>query len=152
MPEGLTKEAIDRICELMARNRMIEAIKALRMVWPFGLKEAKDFLDPFRDNPEDLRKKLMEMADIKEGAVFENHFLRIELKREDASFRNSHDFLMEVLDNLYPNPSLDESGAAFIHAARRFATKASFDEMNKLCGELMDMATRKELTVGITKI
>lgn len=49
---------VDEINDLMTRDRVIEAIKALRYVVPMGLKEAKDYLDPYRGGGPALIDKL----------------------------------------------------------------------------------------------
>lgn len=142
MAEGLTKEAIDHICDLMELHKSIEAIKALRAAWPFGLKEAKDFLDQYRGDTNGLRNQLLQMANIKEGAVFENSYLRVELKKTGASFLETHRFLMEVLHRLNLNRDGQETAEAFMEAAELLLAEASFDDINELCARLMIFADR----------
>lgn len=145
MSEGLTKEAIDRICDFTRDYKTIDAIKALRSVWPFGLKEAVDFLKQYRDDVAGLRNRLLQMADIKEGMVFENYFLKVEVKNPGDSFRSTNDFLMNVLFNTCPNQSKSfvERRTIFLDIAERFFAEASFEEMNELCAKLMDRIARK---------
>lgn len=142
MPEGLTKEAIDHICDLMELHKIIEAIKALRMAWPFGLKDAKGFLDLYRTDPSrpdliGLRQKLLSMANLTEFTVFENQFLRIEVKKTGASLPEAHRFLLEVLSSIYPSADFKERRAAFLYTAEKILDGVSFDEMNELCASLM---------------
>lgn len=151
MQNELNKEAIDRICDLMSLHRMIDAIKALRTVWPFGLREAKDFLDRYRDDVTGLRNQLYKMADLTDGMVFENAFLRIEVKGTDISFApflETHRFLMDVLSKIGFNPEFQESHQAFMEAAELFLKMATFDEMNELCADLMKFAGNRPCRVS----
>lgn len=143
MSEGLTKEAIDQICDLMELHRWIEAIKALRMAWPFGIKEAKDFLDPYSADVTALRNKLLQMADIKEGAIFENGYLRVEVKKTGASFLEAHRFLMEVLSKLDLRPDSQEVQDAIMEIADLFPG-TSLEGINELCVRLTELVYQQQ--------
>ena len=104
---ALTKEVIDQICDSAPRS-LIDTVKQLRYAWPMGLKEATSFIRNHQASVDGLRKALYDLANLREGMVFENSVIRIELKTADASFQEIRLFLIQAMETMYPNLTLRE--------------------------------------------
>lgn len=126
---ALTKETIDEICKA-AEYGLADAVKALRYAWPIGLKEAVTFMRIHQGKG--LRDALLDMANLKEGMVFENSFLRIEFKTADASFSEIRQFLIQALEAVYPNATYKEIQEFCMHLISRLKGRPSVGELQQL--------------------
>lgn len=134
---NLTQETIDLICDYARQGNMIEAIKTLRYAWPIGLREARDFMQKYHGDVSGLRQALRQLANLKEGMVFENSYLRIELKAADATFEDIQPFLIQVLESLYPKMTTEQMQQFFLKLIGRHS-RPSVEELQRFSEGLFD--------------
>ena len=134
---ALTKESIDQIWEA-AQYGVVDTVKQLRYSWPMGLKEAITFVRKYAGNVEGLRKALCEMANLKEGMVFENSFIRIEFKTADASFQEIRQFLLQALETAYPKLSFEEVQEFCMQLIWQFKGRPTTEELQQLFANFSD--------------
>lgn len=134
---ALTREAIDRICE-QAQYGLADTVKSLRYAWPMGLIEAVAFCRNYQGNVEGLRKALLDMANLKEGMVFENSAMRIELKAADVAFKEVQSFLIQVLGTMFPDLSFKELQDFCMNIIWHLKGRPSAEELQELFASFSD--------------
>lgn len=106
----LTKDKINEICREVAEyvfSRMkFNAVKTIRLYTGWGLRESIAYLDKNWGEIEVvLRKDLMDLNGLtdegeKPRRVFENEYLRVEVKKDNISFEMMNKFFATVIDDL----------------------------------------------------